>query len=159
MGRYASLALIGAAVLQAAMPSVSMSACGYKRLFSGVASDFRCRPESRPPCLSVRLSFDCFCFTPESGPGAEGPFSLAVDPKEALTLLLSATGERLGSAYGIRRLQPFRHLHDCSGCFRLERLPGGTCTHWKSAALPWRTPRTDIARDDALGLPGCTVGL
>src|SRR3981189_1563437 len=21
---------------------------------------------------------------------------------------------------------------DCSGCFRLERLPGGTCTHWKA---------------------------
>jgi len=20
----------------------------------------------------------------------------------------------------------------CSGCFRLERLPGGTCTHWKT---------------------------
>src|SRR5271170_7274837 len=31
-----------------------------------------------------------------------------------------------------RRLQPFRHLHDCSGCFRLERLPGGPCTHWKA---------------------------
>ena len=31
-----------------------------------------------------------------------------------------------------RRLQPFRHLHDCSGCFRLERPPGGTCTHWKA---------------------------
>src|SRR5271166_611730 len=31
-----------------------------------------------------------------------------------------------------RRLQPFRHLHDCSGCFRLERSPGGTCTHWKA---------------------------
>ena len=30
------------------------------------------------------------------------------------------------------RLQPFRHLHDCSGCFRLERSPGGTCTHWKA---------------------------
>ena len=39
-----------------------------------------------------------------------------------------------------RRLQPFRHLHDCSGCFRLERSPGGTCTHWKSATLPRRTP-------------------
>jgi hypothetical protein len=39
-----------------------------------------------------------------------------------------------------RRLQPFRYLHDCSGCFRLERLPGGTCTHWKSAALSRRTP-------------------
>ena len=22
--------------------------------------------------------------------------------------------------------------HDCSGSFRLERLPGGTCTHWKA---------------------------
>src|SRR5271165_6175022 len=31
-----------------------------------------------------------------------------------------------------RTLQPFRHLHDCSGCFRLERSPGGACTHWKA---------------------------
>ena len=31
-----------------------------------------------------------------------------------------------------RRLQPFRHLHDCSGCFRLERSPGGALTHWKA---------------------------
>ncbi len=43
-----------------------------------------------------------------------------------------------------RKLQPFRHLHDCSGCFRLERWPGGTCTHWKSAALPRRTPEADV---------------
>jgi hypothetical protein len=28
-----------------------------------------------------------------------------------------------------RRLQPLRCLHDCSGCFPLERLPGGICTH------------------------------
>ena len=32
----------------------------------------------------------------------------------------------------IRRLQTFRLLHACSGCFRLERLPGGACTHWKA---------------------------
>src|SRR5580700_5387452 len=32
----------------------------------------------------------------------------------------------------IRRLQTLRYLHDCSGCFRLERLPGGPCTHWKA---------------------------
>src|SRR2546430_6393930 len=38
---------------------------------------------------------------------------------------------RMGST-GLVRLQPFRCLHDCSGCFRLERLPGGTCTHWKA---------------------------
>ena len=31
-----------------------------------------------------------------------------------------------------RRLQPLRDLHDCSDCFRLERLPGGACTPWKA---------------------------
>src|SRR4030081_3374348 len=31
-----------------------------------------------------------------------------------------------------QRLQPLRCLHDCSGCFRLERLPGGSRTHWKT---------------------------
>ena len=34
----------------------------------------------------------------------------------------------------IRGLQTFRPLHACPGCFRLERSPGGPCTHWKSAA-------------------------
>ena len=48
-----------------------------------------------------------------------------------------------------RRLQPLRCLHSCSGCFRLERLPGGTFTHWESAAFSRRTlrsRRTIIAR-------------
>src|SRR4030095_843528 len=35
-----------------------------------------------------------------------------------------------------RRLQRFRYLHRCSGCFRLEQLPGGTCTHWKAPPFP-----------------------
>jgi hypothetical protein len=30
-----------------------------------------------------------------------------------------------------RRLQPLRYLHDCSDCFRLERLSGGACTTGK----------------------------
>src|SRR6516165_1227840 len=33
----------------------------------------------------------------------------------------------------IRGLQTFRHLDACPGCFRLERSPGGPCTHWKKA--------------------------
>ncbi len=45
-----------------------------------------------------------------------------------------------------RRLQPLRHLHDCSGCFRLERLPGGACTRWKAppyhGAHPYRSSRS-----------------
>ena len=32
----------------------------------------------------------------------------------------------------IRGLQTFRLLHACPGCFRLERSPGGACTHWKA---------------------------
>jgi hypothetical protein len=39
----------------------------------------------------------------------------------------------------IRGLQTFCRLHACPGCFRLERLPGGPCTRWKSAALSRRT--------------------
>ena len=43
-----------------------------------------------------------------------------------------------------QRLQPLRYLHDCSDCFRLERkLPGGTFTHRKDAALARRTPTAD----------------
>src|SRR6185312_10139171 len=44
----------------------------------------------------------------------------------------------------IRRLQTLRLLHVCSGRFRLERSPGGVCTHWKSAALSRRTWRAGI---------------
>jgi hypothetical protein len=37
------------------------------------------------------------------------------------------------------------YLHSCSGCFRLERSPGGICTHWKAppchGAHPSRTYR------------------
>ena len=47
-----------------------------------------------------------------------------------------------------RRLQPFRHLHSCSDCYRLERqLPGGIRTHWKTVPLhgaprtAWQTKR------------------
>src|SRR5207344_527300 len=50
-----------------------------------------------------------------------------------------------------RRLQPFRHLHDCSGCFRLERSPGGTCTHWKAPPCHGAHPKRSI------GGPFCCV--
>ncbi len=76
------------------------------------------------------------CFTPRSG-HSEAHAGLP---------LLTHNGSR-GSPIRdtlYQRLQPFRHLHDCFGCFRLERWPGGTRTHWKSAALPRRTPEADI---------------
>ena len=44
-----------------------------------------------------------------------------------------------------RRLQPFCYLRDCSGCFRLERLPSGPCTYWKAPLYSRRTHRADVA--------------
>src|SRR5882724_6370299 len=57
----------------------------------------------------------------------------------------------------IRRLQTFRLLHACSGCFRLERSPGGTCTRWKSAALSRRTWIADPNRPEHRFLRTCCL--
>ena len=43
-----------------------------------------------------------------------------------------------------RRLQPLRYLHDCSDCFRLERLPDGICTHWKAPPLHGAHPQRTL---------------
>src|ERR1700694_3356545 len=45
-----------------------------------------------------------------------------------------------------RRLQPLRYLHDCSDCFRLERLPGGIFTHWKAPPLHGAHPQWTLSR-------------
>ena len=42
--------------------------------------------------------------------------------------------------------RPFRFLHSHSGCFRLERLPGGVCTHWR--APPWHGAHPELTRRD-----------
>src|SRR6516164_11362232 len=46
----------------------------------------------------------------------------------------------------IRRLQTFRLLHACSGCFRLERSAGWGLHPLESAALSRRTPKADRSR-------------
>src|SRR5580704_10541228 len=44
-----------------------------------------------------------------------------------------------------RRLQPFCYLHDCSGCFRLERFAGWGLHPLESAALARRTREAVVA--------------
>src|SRR6202040_3359500 len=39
-----------------------------------------------------------------------------------------------------------RPLHACSGCFRLERLPGGACTHWKAPPCHGAHPEEAFSR-------------
>src|SRR5215470_14713377 len=48
--------------------------------------------------------------------------------------------------------QSFRCLHDCSGCFRLERFAGWALHPLESAAFSRRTPKAAISR--ALPEPG-----
>ena len=43
-----------------------------------------------------------------------------------------------------RSFSQFRHLHDCSGCFRLECCLGGAYTHWK--APPSHTAHANSGR-------------
>ena len=53
-----------------------------------------------------------------------------------------AHGHQVATA--IQRLQTFRHLHACSGCFRLEHLAGWDLHPLESAALSRRTPFADL---------------
>ena len=59
------------------------------------------------------------------------------------------------SWHAFRRLQLFRHLHSCSGCFRLERLPGGACTHWKAPPSHGAHPKSTSLRGVAPLFQNC----
>jgi hypothetical protein len=79
-----------------------------------------------------------------SGSAAHRPFRglLSVHSRYGLHTRWITQGDPLH-----QRLQPLRYLHDCSDCFRLERkLPGGTLTHRKDAALARRTPTVGDVR-------------
>jgi hypothetical protein len=81
-------------------------------------------PERLSVGLRIVLFEDCSAFTRVT----------------ACTLALSPIRDTL-----IEALQPLRYLHDCSDCFRLERLPGGVRTHRKAppchGAHPFQTFR------------------
>ena len=61
--------------------------------------------------------------------------------------------------YFVARLsEGFSHFvtsMSCSGCFRLERLPGGACTHWKAPPLHGAHPEEPVPLADLIRrLPG-----
>jgi hypothetical protein len=47
-----------------------------------------------------------------------------------------------------QRLQPFRCLHSCSGCFRQEQVAGWDFHPLENAAFSRRTPKRDIRAHD-----------
>jgi hypothetical protein len=64
-------------------------------------------------------------------------------PKTALRILFIGALSSKSSCAHTRAVtytfQPFRHLHDCSGCFRLERFAGWGSHPLESAAFARRT--------------------
>ena len=62
----------------------------------------------------------------------------------AFTRVAACTLARSPIVAAIRRLQPFRYLHDCSDCFRLERIAGWASHPLESAALSRRTPKPAV---------------
>jgi hypothetical protein len=82
-------------------------------------------------------------YTP-GGAGSLAQLRVTETAAPPLNLLTIAIGAQDGDA--IRRLQLFRHLHSCSGCFRLGAVAGWVSHPLESAALSRRTGRADIRR-------------
>ena len=82
--------------------------------------------------LTVSLIHPVVSAFPENPVGSACASSFSRFARRSLALRPAQSRCHRISSHPIRRLQPFRYLHSCSGCFRLERLPGGLCTHWKA---------------------------
>src|SRR5258705_817247 len=101
---------------------------------------------ARSCCLLVRRdhrpTHQCKHFGTQlpSGAALPGPFAprllLCLRIKHPVTGMPARLNTRpVASGYlgGIRTRQTARHCQAAtSGCFRLERSPGGACTHWKA---------------------------
>src|SRR5712672_3234912 len=70
----------------------------------------------------------------------------SIHPVRRTLATIRAAFVESGRALANRRLQPLRYLHDCSDCFRLERLPDGICTHWKAPPLHGAHPPRTLRR-------------
>ena len=136
------------------------------RAHDGSASPVASGRSSKPGFTDLRAFRDARCFQASSQTWSLSSSKTRVGSASAIpqarwfarvaarTLARSPIRDQLH-----RRLQPFRHVHDCSGCFRLERSPGGACTHWK--APPWHGAHVRqtlrIATVDATGRVSCQM--
>ncbi len=123
------------------------SAIGYQPKFRPCRRYDRSTPSNRRLSAEVRLRPDFVDCTPRYGRSGRGRGWSLVGRvgmwRGGVRVDLSVSAPFVWRCLTTRRLQPFRHLRDCSGCFRLERWPGGPCTHWKAppyhGAHPYRT--------------------
>ncbi len=112
----------------------TLSLCTCCRHYPGAAAGRTLR-SSRPPVSAF----------PEPTIGSARTSSFSRLARRSLTLRPAHShGHQIRDRYPKASDISLRHLHACSGCFRLERLPGGPCTRWRSAALSRRTWIPDL---------------
>src|SRR5271156_2185276 len=99
----------------------ALSLCTCCRHYPGAADRRTCRSKIAHPYQPSPI--------PLSGRPAHRPFRGLLGVYSRCGLHTRAVTKFVTA---IRGLQTFRHLHACPGCFRLERSPGGPCTHWKT---------------------------
>jgi hypothetical protein len=113
-------------LLLAGLPGAPLSLCTCCRQYPGAAA-------GRNPRSSHPAAF------PDSAVGSACTSTFSRLARRSHTLRPAhSPGHQVVTA--IRGLQPFRYLHDCSDCFRLERIAGWALHPLESAAFSRRTP-------------------
>jgi len=107
----------------------ALSLCACCRHYPGAATD--------GPALLARSVISAF-----PGMAARSACASSVSRFAQRSLALRPAHSRCHRILwpAIRRLQPFRYLHSCSGCFRLEHFAGWGFHPLESAAFARRTP-------------------
>ena len=121
----------------------ALSLCTCCRHYPGAATDGL--------ALLIRSAISAF---PERVVRSACTSSVSRLTQRSLTLRPAHSRCHQDSWPAIRRLQPFRYLHSCSGCFRLEQFAGWAFHPLESAAFARRTPRADTW----LALPKADIG-
>jgi hypothetical protein len=106
-------------------------------------------PAQRPG-VTVRSFIPAVSAFPERVVGSACASSFSRLARRSLALRPAHSRCHRISRHAIRRLQLFRHLHSCSDCFRLERLPGGTRTHWKAPPCHGAHPKRSLGECDRM---------
>ncbi len=113
----------------------ALSLCTCCRHYPGAATD--------GPALLIHPVISAF---PERVVGSACASSVSRLAQRSLTLRPAHSRCHRILWPAIRRLQPFRYLHDCSGYFRLEHFAGWGLHPLENAAFARRTPSRDIHR-------------
>jgi hypothetical protein len=126
----------------------ALSLCACCRHYPGTATG--------GPTLLIRPAISAF---PARVVGSACASSFSRLARRSLALRPAHSRSHQIVARFTQRLQPVRHLPDCSGCFRLEHFAGWDSHPLESAALSRRTPTAVIARSRQRPVATCRIFL